>query len=66
MEPKRIIRILPSGEQEIVAAISLVVGDRFIDEELHREGIVHEGLPDGRFTYTLPDGTISLVDVPKP
>ncbi len=63
-EPKKVIRILPSGDQETVLATDLEVGDRFVDEIRKQEGIVEE-VANGYVKYRLPNGTISLADIPK-
>lgn len=64
MKPKQVVRILPNGDRETVPASDLEVGDRFIDEVLKQEGIV-EKVSEGQIAYRLPDGAISLADIPK-
>jgi hypothetical protein len=62
--PKKVIRVLPNGDREEVSATDLKVDDQFIDETLKQEGIVVE-VSHGSVKYRLPDGTISLRDIPK-
>jgi hypothetical protein len=58
-QPKKVFRILPSGEREIVLATDLKVGERFVDEVKQQEGIVCE-VGDGFVKYQVPGNTLRL------